>query len=304
MNSIQIKAEKRINELIETADKSGIKAGPVVKASYNYESVMTDGREKVKLQVYFGKKGIKIVLQGNRELKLYRDLNAVVFGEDLFSGNDVEIKEPEAYIGTDESGKGDYFGPLVIAGVFVDRETAGKLRVAGVKDSKELSDSAINRIAGEVKKIVGNAYNIIMITPGKYNKLYGEFKNVNRLLGWGHARVLENILGKFPAQEAISDKFGDEKYIRNSLQTEGKNLLLHQMTKAERFTAVAAASILARNKLNQWFDGKGKELNVVLPKGASSGVEDKAVELKNKYGSGFLTDLVKLHFKTSVKIKL
>lgn len=304
VNLIQAKAEKTINEFLKLAVNYGLTARPVTKATYNYETVISDGKDKVKLQVYFGKKGTKIVLQGNKETPLYRKLSELVFGADLFEDKIAEIREPGVYIGTDESGKGDYFGPLVIAGVFVNRKTISKLRLAGVKDSKELNEAAIKKIATEIKKITGDAYNIIMVTPEKYNEIYVNFKNVNKLLGWGHAKVLENILENHPAPEAISDKFGDEKFIKDSLQTRGKNLILQQVTKAERFTAVAAASILARNKFNEWFEKKNRELNVQLPKGASAAVEQKAIEFKEKFGREFLFELVKLHFKTTNKINL
>jgi ribonuclease HIII len=304
VNLIQQKAESIIKEYRKVAESYGLSVSTITKAAYNYESVVSDGKDKVKLQVYFGKKGNKVVLQGNKELDLYKKLRELVFGEDLFSNGTTEIKEPEIYIGTDESGKGDYFGPLIIAGVFVNGETIRKLRIAGVRDSKDLNETAIRKTAAEIKKIISEAYNIITITPEKYNELYLNFKNVNKLLGWGHAKVLENILEKFPAAEAISDKFGNERYIKDSLQKEGKNLNLVQVTKAERFTAVAAASILARDKFNEWFEKKNKELKVQLPKGASSAVEQKAVELKNMFGREFLLNLVKLHFKTSKKINL
>ena len=77
---------------------------------------------------------------------------------------------------------------------------------------------------------------------------------MNRILGWAHAKVIENLLeNQINVEEAISDKFGDEKYIYTSLQEKGKNITLHQVTKAERYTAVAAASILARDRFNSWF---------------------------------------------------
>ena len=164
--------------------------------------------------------------------------------------------EPEQYIGTDESGKGDYFGPLVICGVYVNKDTSSRLKNIGVKDSKVLSDNAIKDITLRIKKIIDNNYDIIVITPGKYNILHEKMKNVNRILGWGHAKVLHNLLEKCEAKEAISDKFGDEKYIVDSLPEQWKDIKLHQLIKAERFTAVAAASILARNKFCEWFELK------------------------------------------------
>jgi ribonuclease HIII len=252
--------------------------------------------------VYFGKKGIKTILQGNINSYIYSELNKLVFGEALFRLSEPVTDEPGEYIGTDESGKGDYFGPLVICGVYVNKDTSARLKNIGVKDSKELSDSAIKDLSSKIAVITGNSFELVSISPEKYNDLHEKMTNVNRILGWGHARVLNNLLEKYKVLEAISDKFGDEKYIIGSLSEEMKNVELHQFTKAERFTAVAAASILARNKFCEWFEIQKKGLGFELPKGASSIVEDAALKIKEKYGFEKLNELVKLHFKTTLKI--
>jgi ribonuclease HIII len=125
---------------------------------------------------------------------------------------------------------------------------------------------------------------------------------VNKILGWGHAKVLNNLLEKCEVKEAISDKFGDEKFIVSSLPEKWKDIKLYQLTKAERFTAVAAASILARNKFCEWFDIQKRDLGWELPKGASSVVEEAALKIKNMYGFDKLNELVKIHFRTTQKI--
>jgi ribonuclease HIII len=186
--------------------------------------------------------------------------------------------------------------------VYVNKDTSSKLKKIGVRDSKELSDNAIRDITLRIKKIIGNSYNIIIITPGKYNILHEKMKNVNRILGWGHAKVLNNLLEKCEVKEAISDKFGNEKYIVNSLPDQWKNVELHQLTKAERYTAVAAASILARNIFCEWFEIQKRDLGIELPKGASSIVEETALKIKDMYGFDKLNELVKLHFRTTLKI--
>jgi len=95
-------------------------------------------------------------------------------------------------IGIDESGKGDYFGPLVIAAVFVDATTQGELKLMGVRDSKKLSDGRILELAPDIKTIC--PHSVIAIGPQKYNELYAKIKNLNRLLAWGHAKALETLL--------------------------------------------------------------------------------------------------------------
>jgi len=274
----------------------------LIKKQYNYEVNIISNKESVKLLVYFGKKGTKPVIQGDRSGKLFNQVSNLIHGESLFTNENSDIEEPAEYIGTDESGKGDYFGPLVIAGVLADKESLKLLKEIGVKDSKQLSDASIKLLAKKIKSIIGENYNIIAINPERYNNLFGKMRNVNRILGWAHAKVLENILEKHKVSHAISDKFGDERLINDSLQTKGKKILLHQITKAERYTAVAAASILARERFCEWFDFQKRILNIDLPKGASSKVEASASGIIDKFGIDKLNELVKVHFKTTKKI--
>jgi ribonuclease HIII len=268
------------------------------RGNYCYETTITVQNEKIKLLVYFGKKGIKKVLQGNRDLEIFKDINKILFDELPFESE--EFKEPDEYIGTDESGKGDFFGPLIIAGVFVSNKTKKQLKELGVRDSKLIAHNSIKFLASDIKKIIGkDSFNIVIINPSKYNDLYQKFGNLNKLLAWGHAKVLENILNNINVNEAISDKFGDEKLIRAALQEKGKSLELYQFHKAEKYVAVAAASIVARDKFNDWFSRMKKELMLELPKGASGKVIETAKLIKEKYNEDFLRGLTKTHFKTS-----
>ncbi len=302
MNTIQKSAEDLIISTSERLEKLGYSVSNIEKAQYHFEFVVSNENEKAKLLVYFGKKGVKPVIQGNNKTRLYNSLYGIVNGEPLFSEVKAELIEPESYIGTDESGKGDYFGPLVIAGVFADRKDLTVLKDIGVRDSKTLSDLSIKKLANEIKLILKDKFNILVINPPKYNELYTKIKNVNRLLGWAHARVIENILTVHPAREAISDKFGDEDLIVNSLSEKGRTIKLYQETKAERYSAVAAASILARNKFNEWFEYQLKNEQLKLPKGASSSVNETAKRIVEQYGFDYLARVAKIHFKITDKI--
>jgi len=302
LDTLKLQAKKQIEEEIVLLKDAGYKLSSVEVNNYNFSVNISSGRNEVKLLVYFGKKGVKKVLQGNKETEIYSSINDLIFGKSLFEFKKNEIDEPSDYIGTDESGKGDFFGPLVVAGVLADKKSLVELKKIGVKDSKELTDTVINNLAGRIKTLVKDKFEIIIINPAKYNELYSKIGNLNRLLAWGHAKVLENILERHHADEAISDKFGDEKLITSSLQKKGQKLILHQYTKAERYTAVAAASILAREKLNLWFVQMNKKYNIRLPKGASSGVITTAKEFISKYGKDELKNIIKLHFKTTKKI--
>ena len=175
----------------------------------------------------------------------------------------------------------------------------------GVKDSKAIkSDKKIAEIAKKIKSIIPNNYSIVAIGPEAYNRLYEKMANLNKLLAWGHARALENLLDKVPScTEVIADKFGNERLIKNALMNKGKTVTLIQITKGERDIAVAAASILARNEFVERMDKLSSACQTQLPKGASLAVEQVATEIAKSAGLQKLESLVKKHFKTFDKIK-
>lgn len=204
-------------------------------------------------------------------------------------------------IGIDESGKGDYFGPLVIAAVFVDATTQGELALMQVRDSKKISDGRVQEMAPDIKLIC--PHSIIVIGPKKYNELYGKIRNLNRLLAWGHAKALENLLERgVTCERAISDQFGDERLILNALQEKGRRIVLEQRTNAESDLAVAAASILARAEFLIRLKRLSNEVGTTLPKGASSAVELAAKMIIKRHGRERLESVAKLHFKTTQSI--
>lgn len=296
--SAKILLENHLNKI----KKTGFQTTYPQKEQYNFQADIKGLDGNIKLIVYFSKKGNKVVLQGNKELQLYQKVYNLIFGERLFDSDKTKLTEPEEYIGTDESGKGDYFGPLVIAAVFTNPSISKKLKEIGVRDSKELTDHSISIIAANIKKLEGCVFDVIVISPEKYNILYDKMGNLNKLLGWAHAKAIENVLNIKIAPEVISDKFGNEKYIHSSLQEKGKEIKLHQVIKAEKYTAVAAASILARDSFIKWFYKVNKQMNIQMPKGASQKVEEKAKNIKKQLGDEVLGKLVKLHFKTTKKL--
>lgn len=295
-------AKLLLENYLNKIKKEGFQTTELDKAQYNFQTSIKGLDGSIKLLVFFSKKGNKVVLQGNKELQLYQKVYSLIFGEQLFRKVKTTLTEPKNYIGTDESGKGDYFGPLVIAAVYTNPTFSNKLMEVGVRDSKELTDESISIIASKIKKLEGCVFDVIVISPEKYNILYDKMGNLNKLLGWAHAKAIENVLNVKIAPEVISDKFGNEKYIHSSLQEKGKEIELHQVTKAEKFTAVAAASILARDSFIKWFYRVKKQMNLQLPKGASQEVEEKAKYIKKQLGNEVLGKLVKLHFKTTKKL--
>jgi len=201
-----------------------------------------------------------------------------------------------AHIGTDESGKGDFFGPLVIAGVLTDEKTAEYFRELGIKDSKRLADKKMLVLAKEIKKTA--PHSIVAISNPKYNELYANIKNLNKLLAWGHARVIENILNSNTCEYALSDKFGDESLIKSALMKNGRNIKLEQRCKAESDIAVAAASVLARAAFVEKIQTMEETYGIKFQKGCSGLVKNAAAEFIQKYGKERLKEVCKTHFKT------
>jgi ribonuclease HIII len=260
------------------------------------------------IRIYQNKKGVlKIDYSqlngGANTIKIQTLIESKKISSNLRKSNKKEITLRLPIIGTDESGKGDYFGPLVSAGVYVDERSVKDLIGCGIKDSKKLSDSKNLELARKVVKICKGRFAIIEISPEKYNDLYEQFKkekkNLNTLLAWGHAKAIEEILSKVNCKTAIADKFADERFILDKLQEKGKKIKLIQMHKAEQNTAVAAASILARARFLEKLSKLSNEYKIDLPKGASQKVIENAKKVVDMYGEKTLRKVAKLHFKTT-----
>lgn len=205
--------------------------------------------------------------------------------------------ERNGRIGIDESGKGDYFGPLVIAAAYVNPVIERDLKLMEVRDSKRISDGRVLDLASDLRQVC--KHSIVAIGPQRYNELYQKIGNLNRLLAWGHARALENLLEQVHAQQAIADQFGDERFILNALLEKGKHVQLVQRPKAEEDLAVAAASILARAEFLRRLSALSEKVGTSLPKGASPSVELAARMVVKKRGQDALRTIAKLHFKTT-----
>jgi len=210
----------------------------------------------------------------------------------------------EPHFGIDESGKGDFFGPLVIAGAYVDRDIARRFLDLGVTDSKKIgSDSRIRQLAQEINDTPGVATEVVLIGPEKYNLLYEKFANLNDLLAWGHARVIENLLQQKPnCRRSLSDQFANQSVIKRALMKQSREIQIEQQTKAESDVAVAAASILARDKFVRWLENRSKALGIQLPKGVSAAVKAAAKAVVEKGGRDALPTVAKMHFRTSAEV--
>ena len=257
--------------------------------------------EKVSLAFY---QSGKLVIQGKGTtdfIQFY--LEPVLLGEARLGYE--HILNPEMLatrIGVDESGKGDFFGPLVVAGVYLDATTAMQMHELGVKDSKQVtSDKRISELAKEIR--AATKWEVLPIGNAAYNRLQAKMGNVNNLLGWGHARIIENLLAKVPgATKAISDQFGNKAIIQRALMERGRKIELIQRHKAESDLAVAAASILARDEFVSRLRLLGKSVGVALPKGASQAVIEAGIAIVKKHGVEALPKVAKTHFRTTQKV--
>lgn len=267
----------------------------IEQKQYNYEFVVSEKKEKVKILVYFGKNGVKTVYQGNSDSKIYLECA----GEKLKTQNQNSVMDlsTKTVIGCDESGKGDFFGPLVVASYFADSEINNDLIKIGVRDSKKLTDEQINNMFDKLKNI-GNNFEYRVIEPSEYNNLYEKYKNLNHLLNAIHSNVADKLLLRYKPDNIILDKFSKEKLylINKSNDTE----IIYE-TGAEKYLAVAAASIVARAKFNEWFQKEDVQ-ELGLLKGAGLEVEKKTQSIKRINGEQIFVNYAKLHFKTLKKI--
>ncbi len=265
--------------------------------------------KKGKLNVTVYQKGPKVLVQGKETEDFVQFiLEPEILGEARLGNEEVLMPEMfEPHFGVDESGKGDFFGPLVIAGVYVDKASARSLIDQGVTDSKRISSATkIAKLAKLIRSTPGVSWEIISLRPEKYNELYAKFGNLNRMLAWGHARVIGGLAEKVPScPRALSDQFAREEVLQRALKQQGDavaHIELQQRTKGESDVAVAAASILAREGFVDWISRASEKGGVVMPLGASSRVVDAARDIVEKHGNDILTKIAKTHFKTTQQI--
>ncbi len=316
--------KRQIREKLKELKPKGARDEQYCDYSYRFE----DGEERIIVKQYTNG---KLQFQGVGG-KLYKNILDVVvtlynlkYPNAQLSVDDYikyELEEPEVYekrssgktdrevplpyIGTDESGKGDYFGPMVIAGAWLDESAAARLEASGIKDSKLLSDKRCRELAAEIRIVCNGKFVEVEMLPKRYNELYDQFKkerkNLNHLLAWGHARAIESLLEQNPCSYAVADQFSNERFILSKLMEKGKKLQLIQTPKAERYTAVAAASVLARDRFLSRMEKLSHEHGILLPKGASDRVIQPAVDIIKEKGIDELKKVAKLHHKTTQKI--
>ena len=205
-----------------------------------------------------------------------------------------------ARIGVDESGKGDFFGPLCIASVYGDESSIKELTKMGVRDSKAMRDPQIIKLAKQIRARC--PHNLIQIYPKKYNELYAKFKNLNSLLAWGHATAIEKLVLETECTDVIIDQFASEHVVENALKKKSLTVSLTQRHRGEEDVIVAAASILARACFVEGMHKLSQRYGLKLPYGASAQVIAAGRQLVGKHGRDALAECAKLHFKTASQV--
>lgn len=241
----------------------------------------------------------KLVVQGSAMREFIENyLEPELLGEVRY-GYESHLADPTARIGIDESGKGDFFGPLSVAGLFAEGSSVGALIEMGVKDSKQLSDATILKLASRLR--TNYVHHIIRLNPEKYNELYQRFGNLNSLLAWCHATTIAALAEKTGCRRAHIDQFAKEHVVENALKRHGEFVLI-QRHKAEQDPVVAGASILARADFLTGLENLESLAHERLPKGASQAVVSCARRLAEREGLGILKSVAKIHFSTYARV--
>ncbi|MFW6151887.1 MAG: ribonuclease HIII [Verrucomicrobiota bacterium] len=218
-----------------------------------------------------------------------------------------KIHAPENYqphMGVDESGKGDFFGPIVIVCEYVDKKIVDRFQEMGVKDSKRItSENKVLGLGKELREMLFRQHSIVKIGPETYNRLYTRMRSVNRMLSWAHARAIENMLEMMPScPRVVVDQFGAKHEVEQALMKAGKGIDMVQKHRAESDPAVAAASIIARETFVRSLKDMEKQYETVIPKGASAKVRETAGKLIQTHGPEILLKIAKCHFKTTDEV--
>ena len=263
-------------------------------------TIFSANKDHLNISVY--QKGPKVLIQGKKAEEFVRfTLEPIILGEAKL-GYEEELNPEmfEPHFGIDESGKGDFFGPLVIAGAYTDKNLTRSLLDEGIADSKKITDTKIKKLSKIIHDSPGIEHEIIIIGPKKYNELYSKIGNLNKLLAWGHATCIERLCEKRPdCNRALSDQFARSSVLTSSLGERGKNIKIQQRTKAESDIAVATASILARDAFVTWIDKATEQFGFTIPKGASNKVKETGEKLVAQHGTQILQEVSKIHFKTA-----
>ena len=295
---------EHVANLIRNAEKEGLILSDEREINYGVQLKFISGKYEIGLNVYHSaKKGISNVIGSAPDNPLKPILQRIL---NLEAAENPANHSWQIWAGTDESGKGDFFGPLVVCGFICRKAMLSVLKNLGVRDSKLLNDKEAETIAKQLfARFLPNIGTIVLM-PVKYNELYRKFrdqnKKLNELLAWMHARVILNLKEKTNFEGAVVDRFASDKTLISSLQ-DLKNINLQHKVRAEEDPAVAAASVIARYLYLKNLQELSRTYNMDFPKGASAKVIEIGNEFSAKFGKAKLSEVAKIHFKTYNEIK-
>lgn len=210
----------------------------------------------------------------------------------------------EPHAGLDESGKGDFFGPVVAATVIADKAAIESWIKAGVKDSKRIAELQINKLDKIIRETRGVVVRTWFCGMPKYNELMSRPRaNLNLLLAWMHASALTEALAHKPVPWGLLDQFTEQPLVQRELAKKGvANFELKMRTKAEEDPVVAAASVVARAEFQRQMGLLSKKFGERLQKGAGPLVKEQGARIIEKFGARGLGDFAKLHFRTAYEV--
>ena len=289
--------------IIEKANKFGLILSDEKEINYGVQLKFEKGDIDIPINIYSSKKkGISTVIGGSPKNPLRTIMQQILQQKPDAAQNDHNWK---IWAGTDESGKGVFFGALAVCGFIMKENDVADLKKLGVKDCKLLTDPETIKIAEKLYKNYKDNIEVLILQPAKYNELYAKFrqgnKKLNEMLAWMHSRVILNLNEKHKFEGAVVDKFASDRVLIGSLK-DMKNVKLVHKIKAEEDIAVAAASIIARYHFLNSISILSRKYQLEFPKGAS----DKVIQIGKKFAEKFtknrLNEVAKIHFKTIEKI--
>lgn len=266
---------------------------------YGKQFILEVGKTISKLRIYDAKKGISADLSLIKDNILKNDISDILSEAQNISAIIKSFKDKNI-IGSDESGKGDYLGPLVVASVYANEKQQKILKEFSIKDSKKITDKKIKELAKIIRESC--VHSIVMIYPEKYNSLYDSFNNLNSLLSWAHAKAISNVCEKVKCRDILIDRFSKTDEIVRYLTKNIGSVNVKSEVRAEENIVVAAASIIARDAFCYGMEKLEREYSIKLSKGANAKVEKIAKDFFNKNGINGLSKIAKIHFKTTSKI--
>ncbi len=289
-----------VNEAVEILDSAGIITIDRREMSNGIRITFTENSRTCGINFYNSKKrGFSVVPAGGDT-----DLSSRI--KKILSISDSHGKEDiNTWAGTDEAGKGDYMGPLTVAAVYVDPHRAKEFRSIGISDSKDHGNESIRKLAEMIRTSSSEFISVVSVSPIEYNRRFNELskkgKNSLDLLAECHADAIKQLLLQTPMPECIIvDKFCEEKRIRHLLPDGDYRLDLR--VRAESDTAVAAASILARDAYLEGLDRISQKYGIRAVAGSGQNTDRVTKEFVRQFGADVLDETVKLHFRNTLKV--